>query len=264
MNDRRGGKRLFEIFASDSKPPTPQKAATTLTQSDNSRVITADDRSRSNYGLSIQQLAKSKNFTDSIHGQITMEPLCLRIIDTPEYQRLHYLKQLGTCDFVFRGATHTRFEHSLGVGHLAERLLRVIKTNQPELHITDMDILCVKVAGICHDLGHGPFSHVFDGVFIKRMYPKGVTAQGKKWRHEDGSVRMFQLILQKNKIRLSDFNLSPTDQLFIEEIIAGVPEHERQGRDKDKYFLYGISAAFYIRHLTDFRCCEQFEVRLRC
>lgn len=101
-----------------------------------------------------------KMINDAVHGIIKLEPLCVRIVDTPEYQRLHFLKQLGTCDFVFRGATHTRFEHSVGVAHLAEKFAMQLQAVQPALQITAIDVLCVKVAGLCHDLGHGPFSHV--------------------------------------------------------------------------------------------------------
>jgi HD-GYP domain-containing protein (c-di-GMP phosphodiesterase class II) len=96
---------------------------------------------------------KECTFKDPIHLFIPMSGLCLKIIDTPEYQRLHHLKQLGACDYVFRGAHHSRFEHSLGVAHLAEKLAKNIKEAQPYLGISDIDVLCVKVAGLCHDLG---------------------------------------------------------------------------------------------------------------
>lgn len=54
-------------------------------------------------------------FNDPVHGHIEIHPLCVKIIDTPQFQRLRYIKQLGTCYFVFPGASHNRFEHSLGL-----------------------------------------------------------------------------------------------------------------------------------------------------
>jgi len=56
----------------------------------------------------------SKVFNDPIHGHIEMHPLCVKIIDTPQFQRLRYLKQLGASYYVFPGAAHNRFEHCLG------------------------------------------------------------------------------------------------------------------------------------------------------
>jgi hypothetical protein len=113
-------------------------------------------------GNQILQRGKSCTFNDPIHGNIAMGGLCLRIIDTKEFQRLRNLKQLGTCDYVYPGATHSRFSHSIGVGYYAETLLKNLKANQHYLDITPVDILCVKVAGLCHDLGHGAYSHVFE------------------------------------------------------------------------------------------------------
>lgn len=84
-------------------------------------------------------------------------------------QRLRGLKQLGVTDMAYMTTTHCRFEHSLGVAHLAETILRNIQRNQPNLDITEKDILCVKVAGLCHDLGHGPYSHVYDGEFRRLL-----------------------------------------------------------------------------------------------
>ena len=54
--------------------------------------------------------------------------------------------------------------------------METLKAKQPELGITDKDVLCVKMAGLCHDLGHGPFSHMFDGLFIPEARP------GYKWK----------------------------------------------------------------------------------
>lgn len=180
-------------------------------------------RSTSSYRFRASQL---KIFNDPIHQSIKMEGLCLRIIDTVEFQRLHHLKQLGVCDYVFRGATHSRFIHSLGVAHLAEKLICHLRDKQPELNITESDILCVKVAGLCHDLGHGPFSHVFDGVFMRKMHPHGVpdpenTDKLKEWKHEEGSVYMLRHILECNEIFVEDYGLNQDDVIFIEEMILG-------------------------------------------
>ena len=83
------------------------------------------------------------NYSLPLHPYLPSD-ICLRILDTPEYQRLAKLKQLGTCVFVFRGATHTRLEHSVGVSHLAEKVARTLQSNQPELGITEADVTCVR------------------------------------------------------------------------------------------------------------------------
>nr|XP_060480201.1 deoxynucleoside triphosphate triphosphohydrolase SAMHD1 [Panthera onca] len=124
----------------------------------------------------IQQLKEihvdaMKVINDPIHGHIELHPLLIRIIDTPQFQRLRYIKQLGGSYYIFPGASHNRFEHSLGVGYLAGCLVRALREKQPELQISERDVLCVQIAGLCHDLGHGPFSHMFDGRFIPLARP---------------------------------------------------------------------------------------------
>ena len=118
---------------------------------------------------------------DNVHGREKIPSACVEIIDTPQFQRLRSLKQLGLCYYVFPTACHNRFEHSIGVMHLAGKLVRGVLDRQPHLkfRVSDIDILCIQLAGLCHDLGHGPFSHVFDNVLLKRLNPTS------KWTHED-------------------------------------------------------------------------------
>ncbi|KAI4892676.1 hypothetical protein NFI96_028025 [Prochilodus magdalenae] len=185
-------------------------------------------------------------FNDPIHGHIELHPLLVQIIDTPQFQRLRHLKQLGGVYFVFPGASHNRFEHSVGVGHLAGRLVRVLSERQPELSISPQDILCVEIAGLCHDLGHGPFSHLFDGSFIPEVRP------GLKWKHEQASVKMFDHLVKENNLEpvMEKYGLTPDDLIFIKEQIAGPlgssassdTEWPYKGRPEEKSFLYQIVA----------------------
>ena len=103
-----------------------------------------------------------KQIQDRVHGQITMEPLLLQVMDTPEFQRLDNIKQLGGCSYIYPSATHTRKEHSIGVCHLAGLMVEHLRRTQPNLGIDNADYLCVKWAGLVHDIGHGPFSHMFE------------------------------------------------------------------------------------------------------
>ncbi|XP_061591983.1 deoxynucleoside triphosphate triphosphohydrolase SAMHD1 [Cololabis saira] len=189
----------------------------------------------------------NKVFNDPIHGHVELHPVLIKIIDTPQFQRLRYLKQLGGTYFVFPGASHNRFEHSLGVGYLAGQLVQALNERQPELLISRRDILCVQIAGLCHDLGHGPFSHMFDNMFI----PKARPGLSPRWKHETGSLGMFDYLVEDNKLKpvLEEFGLVlPQDLDFIKEQIAGpltTPEGEEwpyKGRPAEKSFLYEIVA----------------------
>lgn len=77
--------------------------------------------------------------TDQVHGYIKLNGLCVSLIDTPQFQRLRDLKQLGTLYYVFPGASHNRFEHSLGVGYLAGETVERFRVQQPELELTQRE-----------------------------------------------------------------------------------------------------------------------------
>ncbi|XP_073325865.1 deoxynucleoside triphosphate triphosphohydrolase SAMHD1-like [Pagrus major] len=182
-----------------------------------------------------ETIFQGKVFNDPIHGHLELHPLLVKIIDRPQFQRLRFIKQLGGAYFVYPGASHNRFEHSIGVAHLAGELLRALRTRQPELGITDEDILCVQIAGLCHDLGHGPFSHLYEK-FIEKRRPE------LKWKHEQASIKMLDYLVKDNDLRTM-MEEKGLDLVFIKELMD--PKKKRnpwpyKGRSKDKSFLYDI------------------------
>ena len=104
---------------------------------------------------------------DKIHGYVHFSENELNFLDNKWVKRLKRIKQLGQLDQVFPCASHSRFEHSIGVSHLAEKYCTILNMNSNRQVFNEKDILCVKLAGLFHDLGHGPFSHVFDNVVLK-------------------------------------------------------------------------------------------------
>ncbi|KAK7043859.1 hypothetical protein VNI00_008024 [Paramarasmius palmivorus] len=100
--------------------------------------------------------------------------------------------------------------HDLSVAHLARKLVENLRRAQPDLDITDRDIECVEIAGLCHDLGHGPWSHAFDGLFIPEMIPDTT------WTHEQGSEMMLDYLIEDNNI-----NIAEADVNFIKDLIIG-------------------------------------------
>jgi uncharacterized protein len=115
-------------------------------------------------------LYADKKIYDSVHGFIPFDEFEKELIDSLPFQRLHYIHQLGIAYLVYPGATHTRFEHSLGVMALATLMFeKICKSVRPDVfHFVprkgSSDFLywrrVLRVAALCHDLGHLPFSHV--------------------------------------------------------------------------------------------------------
>lgn len=111
-----------------------------------------------------------KKIYDSVHGFIHVDEYEKELIDSLPFQRLHYIRQLGIAYLVYPGATHTRFEHSLGVMSLATLMFeKICKSVRPDVfHFVprkgSADFLywrrVIRMAALCHDLGHLPFSHV--------------------------------------------------------------------------------------------------------
>ncbi len=138
-----------------------------------------------------------KLIKDPIYGFIEIElpkdKIILDIIDTIEFQRLRYICQLGLSYYTYPSANHTRFEHSLGVYSLASEFLEKI----PEDELDENDRIIFKIAALIHDVGHGPYSHVWENItkaiFRKRLMKKDFPS------HEDWLIRILSSSTQLAK-----------------------------------------------------------------
>ena len=121
---------------------------------------------------------------DPVHGYVYITETEKQLIDSYPVQRLHRLRQLAGSEFVYPGANHTRFEHSIGVMHLAGKLSENQNLSQI---LSEDEAQMVRMASLLHDVGHGPFSHVFEHLLVKFLNKT----------HED----MTQWIIQKSELR---------------------------------------------------------------
>lgn len=174
----------------------------------------------------------SKHVHDNVHGNIYLDPLSLKFIDTEQFQRLRDLKQLGAAHMVYPGAVHTRFEHSLGVYWLAGEAVQMLKKYQGlELGIDNFDIQTVKLAGLLHDVGHGPFSHLFQSEFLP------LVMNGTEWSHEQMSTKMVDHIVDKHHIDVDSEMMRKVKEMILASS-GSAPKNDAG----EKRFLYDIVA----------------------
>jgi len=102
-----------------------------------------------------------KVINDAIHGDFSIDGVREELLATPEMNKLSHIKQLGLAHLVFPGAHHTRFEHSLGVSHVGGLM-------SESMGLSDTDKEVVQVAGMLHDVGHGPYSHTLEHILHSR------------------------------------------------------------------------------------------------
>lgn len=134
-------------------------------------------------------MSQKKLINDPIYGLIRFPfELLYELIDHPYFQRLRRISQMGLSNYVYPGATHSRFSHALGALHLMTIAVKTLRSKGIE--ITDDEYLGVCVAILLHDIGHGPFSHALEGVFLDKS-------------HEDISMSLMKRLNEHFDMKLS-------------------------------------------------------------
>jgi hypothetical protein len=154
--------------------------------------------------------------SDPIHGYVYLSEVERSVIDTYVFQRLRRIRQLAGAYLTYPSAQHSRFEHSLGTMHVAGSAGNVL-VNKGYLDEDEVQIL--RLAALLHDIGHGPFSHLFEEVMAERT---NVT-------HEDIGRKIIQQTEIKDILAKHGFNVKSISKLsfgesrvsFLNEIIAG-------------------------------------------
>ena len=155
----------------------------------------------------------NKIVKDCIYGHVEIPPLCLAFMDTPEFQRLRRVRQLGVAHFAYPSAVHTRFEHSLGVMHLTGKFVDHLRNF---VQISSRMKELIQLAGLYHDIGHLAFSHLFD-LFLSRLpLEADIPSFFEHREHEDRSLYFVRSVNKRLQL------LTDEEVEFVCNCIRGV------------------------------------------
>jgi uncharacterized protein len=190
---------------------------------------------------------------DPVYGYVYVTEAEKQLIDSYPVQRLRRLRQLAGSEFVYSGANHTRFEHCLGVMHLAGRLSE--NQNLSQL-LSEEEVQLIRMACLLHDVGHGPFSHVFEHLLVKFLDKT----------HED----MTRWLIQESELKdiISSVGYNPDDvaklavgelrrpkRAFLDQVIQSAVDIDKLDFVvRDTYHTgaqYGYVDIFRLIHMMD-------------
>ena len=153
---------------------------------------------------------------DPVHGCVILEPHECDIINTRAFQRLRKIKQLQSVHLVYPGASHTRFEHSLGAmhiaGYFAENLLEsLVDSDEIEHEDKDRYVRLVRLWALLHDIGHGPFSHAFDRTVLKHARTDHEKIGARIMTEDEDLSAIFERTQRDLGISAQDVAISQAD-----------------------------------------------------
>ncbi len=190
---------------------------------------------------------------DPVHGYVYVSKIEKDIVDSFPMQRLHRLRQLAGAEYVYPGANHTRFEHSIGTMYLAQRLVEDSNLSQ---YLAKEEAQMIRLAALLHDVGHGPFSHVFEHLLEKFL----------EKTHEEITVWMIEkselsVILERagyhspEIAKLATGSLKLEEKAFMDQIIQSAVDVDKLDFIvRDTYHTgaeYGNIDIFRIIHMLD-------------
>lgn len=163
---------------------------------------------------------------DPVHGYIYITKNEKEIIDSYPFQRLRRLRQLAGSEYVYPGANHTRFEHCLGVMYLAGK---VVENPNISKMIEDEEAEMTKIAALLHDVGHGPFSHIFEPLLIRDL--EKTHEDMTSWLIEQSEIRnvLTKIGYQPERVgKLAVGKLHKPKRAFLDQIISSAVDVDKQ------------------------------------
>jgi len=175
---------------------------------------------------------KKKIFNDPVYGFVNIpSELIFDIIETPVFQRLRRIKQLGLTDLIYPGALHTRFHHAIGAMHLMVKAMEGLRSKGIE--ISDEEYEASLVAILLHDIGHGPFSHALEYSLLQGISHESLSFLFMKHLNEkfngqlELALKIFQNTYQRkffHQLVSSQLDMDRLDYLKRDSFFTGVSE----------------------------------------
>ncbi len=183
------------------------------------------------YAYKFLQMASHKIINDPVYGFITLPyGLHYDIVEHPIFQRLRRIKQLGLSDYVYPGATNTRFLHALGAFHLMRQAIHTLR--EKGISISDAEAEATEIAILLHDIGHGPYSHALEGLIIPIHHEELSLALMERLNMEmDGALDLAIAIFKDeyhkpflHRLISGQLDMDRLDYLMRDSYFTGVAE----------------------------------------